>query len=68
MGKDGEKEQEKSTNKSRRVVISKGSNRVCVIKILMYSNGFAPSIARQRLDKQLAIRARNNRTNVIACY
>jgi hypothetical protein len=28
-------------------------------------NGFVQSIGRQRLDKHLAIRARNNRTNVI---
>jgi hypothetical protein len=50
MGKYIEKEQERSIDKSRRVVISKGSNRICVIKILMYINGFTQSIVRQRLE------------------
>jgi hypothetical protein len=34
--------------------------------LLKYRNGFVQSIVGQRLDKHPAIRARNNRTNVIA--
>lgn len=37
MRKDGKEELERGTNKSRRVVTSKGSNRTSVIQMLMYS-------------------------------
>jgi hypothetical protein len=59
-------EDEYSKTQTKHRYLNKTNTTTFLSIVYIYYNAFTQSIARQRLDEHPAIRARNNRTNVIA--